>query len=64
MSYIKHITKYYPGSETTATILTDADGMYRVTVVHRFDSGIFIREPNHNNLSLTAAEGLLAYYTA
>lgn len=57
-------TKRFPGGETTVSVLDDEiPGLYRVTVIHRFDSGNFVKEPDHNNLSRVAAEGLLALYT-
>lgn len=60
---LKQAIKYETGIETTASILPGNAGMYRVTVIHRFDSGNFHKELDKDNLSLVAAEGLLHFWT-
>lgn len=56
--------KKHPNGYTTASILQSNAGMFKVTVIHRFDSGNFIKEPEFDNLSLVAAKGLLHFYTS
>lgn len=51
----------FPGGETTVTVMEAYAGMYRVIVIHRFDSGNFITERDEI-VSLVAAEGMLAFY--
>lgn len=62
---MKQATKSYPGMVTVATILPDEiPGLFRVCVIHRFDSGNFVTDDKSKHLSLVAAEGLLAFYTS
>lgn len=63
LTLIKTATKYEFGIETTASMLAGDAGMFRVTVIHRFDSGNFMKEDPIENLSRVAAEGLLHFYT-
>jgi hypothetical protein len=64
MTYVKHADKFFPGGKTTATILTGkTPALYRVTVITRFDSGNYLKESDMDNLSLVAAEGMLAFHT-
>lgn len=57
-------TKRFPGGETTVTVLpTDLGAaLRRVIVIHRFDSGNFLKE-REEIVSETAADGLVALYT-
>lgn len=57
-------TKQFPGGYTTATMIPTHSGMFKVTVIHRFDSGNFCTEKPHDNLSKVAALGLLHFYTS
>lgn len=58
-------TKQHPNGQTVASIFAaDVPGLYKVKVIHKFDSGNFLTEPEFNNLSLVAAKGLLEYYTS
>lgn len=50
------------GIAITATIIPVSAGLYNVVVIHRFNSGNFIKS-EHVNQSLVAAQGLLAFYT-
>lgn len=59
----KTATKDFPRGTTTATMILEMNGFYRVTVIHRFDSGNFVKDCDARNLSQVAAEGLLAFYT-
>ena len=56
-------TKKFPGGETTVTIL-DSNSGFRVTVIHRFASGNFIKEYDRGILSWEAAQGILKFYTS
>lgn len=57
-------TKRFPGGETTVSVLpTDLGAsLRRVIVIHRFDSGNFVKD-YEGIVSETAAEGLVAFYT-
>jgi len=44
MSYVTSFKKTFPGGETTASILDEGVGRYRVTVITRFDSGNYLKE--------------------
>lgn len=55
--------KVFPGGETTACAVPVNDGTYTVKVIHRFDSGNFVKEKDHEFCSIEVAKGLLHYYT-
>jgi hypothetical protein len=58
-------TKQHPYGQTVASVWkSDIPGLYKVVVCHKFDSGNYIVEPDKDNLSLVAAQGLLEYYTS
>lgn len=62
---IESATRKMLGGETTVSILRNEDGIFHtVTVIHRFDSGNFVKETPHYNLSLVAAQGLLKFFTS
>ena len=62
---LKQATKSLDNGVTTASILkSEIPGMYRVTVIHRFDnSPNFCTVADMDKLSLVAAEGLIVHYT-
>jgi hypothetical protein len=60
----KTITKRNGAVTTTATMLPNGAGFFNVYVIHRFDSGNFVKEPVISNQSEVAALGLLNYYTS
>lgn len=56
-------TKRFPGFETTVTVLPTDLGraLRRVIVIHRFDSGNFVKDCD-KVVSEVAAKGLEAFY--
>ncbi len=59
---LKTKTKRFPGGETTVSLVGTGAGLHRVSVITRFDSGNYITEIDEKNLSLVAAQGLMALY--
>jgi hypothetical protein len=64
MVYVKHAVKYFPGGKTTVTVLANPAGLHKVSCMTQFDSGNYFHEKDTENLSLVAAEGLVAFWTA